>query len=423
MEYNAQIKWRKGKNVYMLKNRKIYPDVMLEYIAVAWIIISSGFFVLNYVYNMQCMLILFCIALYYLIRKKSINKKNAIRFMGILIFIVIDESITLLIYNYPLSVTSLIILIIRLFSLAVIMGNISAKNFIKKYIDIFTVISVISLVCFFIISFTSIGIPFAKNYKDGFYGSFYFRVNEYTRSIATRNSGPYGEPGIFAVYIVIALVFQLFSTSANEVTKGVNGIKTVVLALALLTTLSGTGLLCFLIIVIAYVIINFKEVNILKNPIMFFIVIVMVIGFYYAETTYGILGEKIINKGGSYGVRLNDTLVGYQIAIKYFWTGTGIANDYTSAWKHVLLANSRSNGLANFSASVGIPFLFLYLIVTFKQLKIYMNQRVIPAIVFFAVIIIIFNTQPIVFQTIGLSFLFRWKNKNDRSKTMLNIGS
>ena len=169
--------------------------------------------------------------------------------------------------------------------------------------------------------------------------------------------------------------------------------------------------ICYLILFVAYVLLNHEEVNVLKNPLMFLIVFAMIIGLYYAETTYGILGEKVINQGGSYGVRLNDTLKGYQIAVQHFLTGTGIANDYSSAWTGALLANSRSNGMANFSASVGIPFLIFYLFCVFKRSLEYMNKNLAAAIVFFLVVLVSFNTQPIVLQTIGLSFLFIWKKE------------
>lgn len=399
----------------MLKIRKVKQQSLVEYIAVFWIIASSGFFVLNYVYNIQCMSLLLLIACYFLYEKRSILKINGKKFLMLIGFIIADEIVTLVNYDYPINTSSLLILLIRLFALAVIMSNISISNFMEKYINIFVIISFVSLICFVLLQCSITNLPFVKNYQDGYYGSFYFRVNEYTKTIATRNSGPYGEPGIFSIYIVFALVFQLFSKSVNELTRGWNAIKVIVLAITLLTTLSATGLLCFLVIFITYAILNFKEVNILKNPIIFIIIIAMIAGLYYAEITYGILGEKILNQGGSYGVRMNDTFMGYEIARKHFVFGTGIINDYSLAWKGALLDNSRSNGLANFAASVGIPFLVYYLVQVFRLALEYVQKEIIPAIVFFIIILVVFNTQPVVFQTIGLSFLFMWK-KIERGK-------
>ena len=60
----------------MIKIRKISQSDVVEYLAILWIIISSGFFVLNYVYNLPCMLVLLLIAIYYVVRNKSITKCN-----------------------------------------------------------------------------------------------------------------------------------------------------------------------------------------------------------------------------------------------------------------------------------------------------------------------------------------------------------
>lgn len=397
--------------------KKINRKDMIEYIAILWMIVSSGFFVLNYVYNLPCMIILLLIALYYGWPNFYISRVNADNLLGVLIFIFVDEIVTLIMYDYPFQINNLIILLIRLFALTMIMDKIELSDFMKKYINIFSVICLISLICFCLIQFTSIKLPFTRYYQDGFYGSFYFRVNEYTRDIATRNSGPYGEPGIFSVYIVIALVFLLFSTPVKVLTKRQNAIKILILSLTLLTTLSGTGLLCFLVVLFSYIVINLDKVNLLKNPFMLLLTISMIVCLYYTESTYGILEEKIINQGGSFGVRLNDTFTGYRIALNHFLTGTGIVNDYSSAWTGVLLDNSRSNGLANFVASVGIPFALFYLFEVLKSMFDFMNGKRVPSIIFFCVILIIFNTQPIVFQTIALSFLFRWKRgKGDEDK-------
>lgn len=398
----------------MFRMKKLDKVSIMEYVSVLWFIVSSGFFVLNYVYNIQCMLILLMLALYYVYVKRKISKKNAIRLMAFLGFVIVDELTTLAIYTYPIAITSLVILLIRVFALAIIMDNITVRNFMEKYINIFCVISVISLICFFIVQVTGITLPFAKSYMDGYFGTFYFRINEYTRNITTRNSGPYGEPGIFSIYIVLALIFQLFSSSTEDLKRKGTIIKIGILSITLLTTLSGTGLICFVIVIITYVITEIKNVNLLKNPILILVAILMIFGLYYAETTYGILEEKVIQQGGSYGVRLNDTIVGYEIAWKHFWFGTGIANDYSAAWQGVLLENSRSNGLANFGASVGIPFLAYYLVCVFRCAKVYMQGKKILTLALFVIIIVMFNTQPVVLQTIGLSFLFTWKKEERR---------
>ena len=357
------------------------------------------------------MLILFFISGCYIIHAKKISLNNGKKLMYFCFFIVIDEMITLSYTPYPLLPNTLIILLIRIFSLSIIMDNIEPIQFIKKYTDIMMVISLISLICFLIIHLANIDLPFCSSYKDGFYGSFYFRVNEYTRPLATRNAGPYNEPGVFACYLSIALMFQLFSDSPKHPMHGWNGIKSLIIAITLLTTLSGTGLLCFVIVLSAYIFHNGRKTNILKNPIIILSLIIMFLGFCYAEITYGVLTNKLFRRGGSYGDRMSDTIVGYRLAFKHFFWGTGITNDYSTAWRGVSLANSRSNGFANLAAATGIPFTIYYIYRIKVQAKKFIKNNTFYIGVFIIVLFAIYNTQPIVFQTIGLSFLFDWGNR------------
>ena len=146
----------------MIKIRKISQSDVVEYLAILWITISSGFFVLNYVYNLPCMLVLLLIAIYYVVRNKGITKCNGYRLIGLLAFVFMDELISLAMYKYPLETNTLIILIIRLFSLAIIMDNISVESYIKKYTSILFVICVVSLLCFAVINFTSITFAICK---------------------------------------------------------------------------------------------------------------------------------------------------------------------------------------------------------------------------------------------------------------------
>lgn len=389
---------------------------ILEYVSVLWIVVSSGFFVLNYVYSIPCILVLFVIAILWIAKTKSIKRYNFRHLMFLLAFIGIDEILTLVLKPYSLSSANLIFLLFRLISLTIIMNNISISSFTTKYINIMVVIALVSILCFAIIQFTPFPLPFCASYQDGFYGSFYFRVNEYTRSVTTRNAGPYGEPGMLAVHIVIALMLQLFTTNIEEIMKKRNSIKISILSIALLTTLSGTGLVCYFVLLIVYTIKNIFSTRTFKNPLIIALIIIMGSGIYYTETTYGILESKVLNQGGSYGVRLNDTVLGYEIAWDNFLTGTGIVNDNTNAWSGALLADSRSNGMANFAAAVGIPFLLYYCYRLFCQGKKLVKNDILYSITFFIVMQIIYNTQPIVFQTLGLSFLLYWETDLGRNK-------
>ena len=379
----------------------------LETFTIFWMIASSGFVVLNYIFMLPCMMVLLALALLYLRTNKTISKENGYVLFGVLLFTTITEFYTLVfVGKYPLVMNSLIILIMRLFCLAVIQSNITAESFKRKYVNIITGICVVSLVCYVLVNVLGLSLPFTGTYGDpNYYGTFYYQV-KFGNIMEVRNSGPYGEAGMFAIAIILALAFLLFSES-DKSEKGYIK-KIVILVITLLSTQSGTGMICFAILLFVFICKYGMSVNTLKNPLMLLVVIFMVVGFYYAESTHGIIENKVINQGGSYGTRMEDTLTGYEIAAENFFTGTGICNDYTEAWVGKT-TESRSNGLANFAASTGYLFLGYYLFKLIKQCRVYMNYRLLYSVALVATLICVYNTQPVVMQTIGLSYLFTWK--------------
>lgn len=392
----------------MIYNGKQGKEV-LEYIAISWIIISSGFVVLNYIYMIPCMVILVLIALWFCKKYRFIRRDNINRFIFLCLFIFIDEIVTLSIKSYPLVINNAIILIMRFFSLAIIQSHIGYKTFKKKYVNVICGIAVISLFCFILVSFTSINLPFSGDYGDPmYYGTFYFQIKQNSLN-HNRNTGPYGEAGMFATALILAFAFHIMTE--DNLFKKNNVRKTLILTVTILTTQSGTGMLCFGILMIVFIVKNGLTLKILRKPSVIFIIVTMVLGFCYVEMNYGIIESKVMEKGGSYGVRMDDTLEGYRIAKENFFFGTGIANDYSSAWNSIM-EGSRSNGMANLAASCGIPFLLYYLFRLFKQVRLYAERDFLYTIALFAVLVCIYNTQPIILQTMGLSFLFNWKTKN-----------
>lgn len=381
----------------------------LDSFAVFWIIASSGFVVINYIFMIPCMIVLFSIALIYMHYNTKLVKDNLKILVGVFLFILIDEAITLLTTDFPFVLENMVIFFIRLISLAVIQSNIEINEFKKKYVNIVTAICAMCLICYVLVKIVGITLPFTGTYGDpNYYGTFYYQSKQ-NASNSFRNSGPYGEAGMFAITIILALTFVLFDSGKNISRK--NLIKLVILVITLFTTQSGTGMLCFAIMLICYAMKDGFSLKNFRNPVMIVALMAMIIGFFFFESSYGIISGKILYKGGSYGVRIDDTMQGYSIGWKYFWFGTGICNDYSSVWGGLLIG-SRSNGMANLVASSGYPFLMFYIYRLMKQCYEYTEKNFFYFLTLTVIVICIYNTQPVVIQTIGLSFIFRWKQKN-----------
>ena len=392
----------------MKKNKR---EKLLEYIAVLWIIVSSGFVVLNYIYMIESMIVLLIISLIYAYKYRTISKRNMQILINLFVYLLIDEIITLTFKPYPLVLNNVIVYGIRWISLAVIRSHMTLQKFKKTYINIITAIAVISVVCFVLVTFTSINLPFSGTYGDStYYGTFYFQIKQNSLNY-NRNTGPYGEAGMFSIALILGMTFLI--TDASDLFERKNFCKLLCLFIALMTTQSGTGMICCVCLLLLVMVKDFTSGKTLKHPVILLILIVMTISFWYVENTYGILQTKVIDQGGSYGVRMDDTILGYKIAIKNFFFGTGICNDYSSAWNNSLLEGSRSNGMANLAASTGIIFLCYYILRLFKRAREYSNKEIITTIVTFIILICVYNTQPVVVQTIGLTYLFDWRKEKN----------
>lgn len=387
---------------------RIEKNEMFEYFTVLWIIVSSGFVVLNYIYMIPSMLILLLIAMTYIYKYRIICTNNWKALISLLLFMLIDESITLLIKPYPLLINNVIIYIIRWFSLAVIQSNMALQTFKKKYVDIICIIAGISIICFLITTFSTFTLPFTGTYGDpNYYGTFYYQIKQNSLNY-NRNTGPYGEAGMFSIALILGMIFLI--TDENDLFSHKNIGKMGCLFIALMTTQSGTGMICCVVLISVVIIKNITSGEVIKKPIILLVVVCMVIGFWYVESSYGIIETKVINQGGSYGVRMDDTTQGYEIAFDNFFLGTGICNDYDNAWNSIL-EGSRSNGMANFAASTGVVFLSYYIIRLYKRSKEYSENDIIKTVAIFIILVCVFNTQPVVAQTLGMTYLFNWRKE------------
>lgn len=111
----------------------------------------------------------------------------------------------------------------------------SRDSFIKLYIQVLLIMCIYSCICYFlnlIFNFTASTPALGTLYK--------MWMGQNIRSFS-RNSGPFWEPGIFQIYINIALYFALFFFK-NKAGK-TPWVHIVVFCITILTTISTTGYL------------------------------------------------------------------------------------------------------------------------------------------------------------------------------------
>jgi len=142
------------------------------------------------------------------------------------------------------------------------------------YIDIIYFIACFSLITWGInLSFPKLItiFPFIIN-REGisFYNAFFSVLNDNT--YVCRNYGPFWEPGAFSIFLNIGIYLMLFKE------QNFNYKKIFVLTATILSTLSTLGIICNIILFIAFYPESLKKMNI-KIRILFWIVIIIGLGY------------------------------------------------------------------------------------------------------------------------------------------------
>jgi hypothetical protein len=389
--------------------------------AVIWVILTSGSMFFNICNMMLSMIILLAIAFAYILQKRTISIKNlqiCVLLCGFIAASTIYNGLDSLVLN------DLIIIMIRLFSLLVIMSNVDEDCFRETFINTIFVIAAVSLPCFVInLLVPEVTLPFTySDAENNFFGTFYYTLGSVVKGVFIRNCGIFWEPGLFQIYLNFALGLLVVSKDLkiNRAT-----IKFIVMSIALVTTLSTMGYFCFAIVIM----ILLANATNKANKIYLYVAGVALIFLFIVESSTHIIEGKLIDKDMSYGSRYDDTLISFTIAMDNTLFGVGPVSDHVTIYKEYMVSMNamresvgilaRSNGLGNFSMKFGIPVTIIYLFLVYKRLR-YITSFF-NSILLLVMLICCFCNEPIMFTTIWLSFFMRWRTASINNN--IQVGS
>lgn len=215
-----------------------------------------------------------------------------------------------------------------------------------------------------------------------------------------RNCGPFWESGAFAIYQIIAMVFNTYATG-KIIEK-----KNLVFTVGILTTVSTVGYLTLFFFFFGYYLLS----NNIRYKLLYIILIVLVTVPLYLRLDF--LNQKVMasvdlaesTTTSRFGSALADLrLIKAKPIIGY---GRKMENRYgTTQYSHKLM--HRNNGVTNLLTSYGIPLFILYFTwyyFSFKNLDRLYNRNVAP--VFLATIILLGFSQQIFTYPFFYSLLF-----------------
>jgi len=330
----------------------------------------------------------------------KLSKRGAIISIILAIYITVNTFIT---NTSPIDIREYILCLVRIFGCYVVYSNFTLSSFKNKYVNIMEMLAIMSLFWFLLIC---IGIrpPFTM-WGGDHYASLFQTVGF---TLATkRNSGIFAEPGLYQIFLNIALLMLVFDKDLDR-KKYVR--KVIIFSITIISTLSSMGILIYLLVI---VIMYLNQRNIYKWQLneqlkkkRKFIFILAAILFVVIEYRTHLL-EMFITNYKSYSSRHDDTLMSIVIALEHPLFGIGLCNNPEGVWMdhfgvlgeyelyHRWEDLARSNGLGNCLFMGGIPFTLLFVVKAVKYFKylIGCNGRL-NNIIIALIVILMFMEEP-----------------------------
>jgi len=245
-----------------------------------------------------------------------------------------------------------------------------------------------------------------------------------------RNAGMFWEPGAFAGYLIVALVF--LGSIKKELSKKDYKLYLLVLSAVLLTTMSTTGYLIFpLAMVLHY---DFHKLTfrsrIGRGLLVVYILlplIVLLSSYFYQRLDF--LGTKIESQymaveyrtGRWHATRFGSLVLDWEYIKRRPLTGWG-PNPKTRYTLHPWIEDSEGmgNGMSDFTAKFGITGMLIFGITFFRGIMYVTNRHLFKSLL--AILIIFLVLQGEAFLTfplfLGLMFLDRSKQSNKASNVV-----
>lgn len=293
-----------------------------------------------------------------------------------LFYFIIEMLQFLLIDPYPISLVfgTQIRLFIGIFIISVV-----GKKFIPYYVNIIYFFAIVSFI-FFIPSIISSGFyNFFVNSICPIFEPRYGDPDPFYKSPATiiifcfheviptefRNPGPFWEPGAFAIYLNLALIFNLI------IEKKIWTKKNIILSIALITTFSTSGYIAFFILIFSFYTINQSIVK--KIMYGLFLLPILITLYFSLDFLNKKVEQNISLAGTTTSSRFGSAEADFKDLAKSPFIGWGRGEMRYGGKQFTFFSSDqhRNNGVTDLFATYGIflaTFCFYYYYKAFKSI-------------------------------------------------------
>lgn len=364
--------------------------------SVVWVVVTSGgvFFISEDIVRLTLLFNVFLVFLQFLVIGKRFYLRRGIE-LAVYFFLVLFVVISVILnsdYESWLTYARLLVVVAVALGTSVLVSN---RVFAVCFVKTIFFLSVVSLGFYYL--------EIVDNYPQ-FFSILDFHDKRYHNAfvylsldgIDNRNLGIFIEPGLFQIYINIAVFFVLYG---NYFSKYKFLVVCVLLA-ALYSTNSTTGLIVGLVLLAGHAVVNIFSGRlsfgaIANVAIAFSVVSLVFVSDFFSDN----LESKF--KGDnqkSYVTRQNSTLIDLMIVSDNLLSGGGAGRYQESIDKFDssgLEVDAATNTFTQLGAIVGMPFLLLVL---FRSVRYFfgLSFGLLPRLLIVVVYIVSFSTEPFV---------------------------
>ncbi len=288
--------------------------------------------------------------------------------------------------------------------------NFKRINFLALYIKTLVVFTLLSFPFWILNQFISLGIQTDNHFIKStiFYTMYPVEIQE--GSFAIRNSGMFWEPGAFAGYIILALLF-IFVLNKGFDFKNFKK-EFIVLSIGILSTQSTTGYIMYGLIVVIHFAYNYKYLRYVLLPIV-------VVLFFYVYSDVGFLNKKIktqneeallLDKNEISNTRMGALIMDWQYIKDSPIIGNGLHEK--TRWRfHTWVKEDigHGNGMSNFTVWWGIPLFLFWILCVYRFIKYSTNNRFLSVTISMLFVFILQGEQFLNFPLFLLFFILPLK--------------
>lgn len=320
----------------------------------------------------------------------SFQKKHLalLIFPAILIIVnLINSSDTII--NYLIFLTKFIF--VFQFSLFCFQKNI---NIFKVLSNIIVGISIYSLFTYFLLDVYKL-LPYVyevvdtKKYKVFLGIHYHWQTTYWYNWLVSRNNSIFWEPGVFQIYLNLAIIYQLF------IAKKANFFALIVLLFSMVTTFSTTGIILSLIICLVRLY-QVKPKKLFMKYLKTIIFLIAIAGSLYVSQY--VIDQKLNYATRSYDLREDNLTIGYQLFLEKPLVGWGFLNN--SGYEEIAGIPNNSNGFISMLFHQGILGIIFHIIPVLILAKNFSKISFLFSIVFLVYFFISINTEPFVYTNL-----------------------